>query len=105
MSAREKIEVDLQASLPEGINADASLSAAVIRLDADTLTENENIISYLYLSSDLPGWIESPASYFRGTDKTAHETADLLMLTDGWRRFDWKDILQKKPPAFVYLPG
>ena len=26
------------------------------------------------------------------------------MLTHGWRRFDWKDILQKKSPAFAYLP-
>ena len=103
-AAREKIEVDLQASLPGGTDADASLSAAVIRLDADTITEDENIISYLYLTSDQPGWIESPASYFRGTDKTANETADLLMLTHGWRRFDWKDILQKKSPAFLYLP-
>ena len=33
---REKIEIDLQARLPGGTDADASLSAAVIRLDSAT---------------------------------------------------------------------
>ena len=29
---------------------------------------------------------------------------DNLMLTNGWRRFRWEDVLQEKKPSFAFLP-
>ncbi len=55
-------------------------------VESDSLSDN--IRSYLWLSSDLKGYVENPRYYLRQNDPlTAHHT-DLLMLTHGWRRFD-----------------
>ncbi|MEO1055266.1 MAG: TonB-dependent receptor plug domain-containing protein, partial [Bacteroidota bacterium] len=63
----------------------------------------ENIENYLLFSSDLKGKIESPGSYFVGTEK-AYEALDLLMLTHGWSRFDWASLLKENDFSAQYLP-
>ena len=53
-------------------------------LAADTAV---NILTHLLLTSDLRGSIENPAAYFR-QDRLSEYSLDLLMLTQGWRRYD-----------------
>jgi hypothetical protein len=38
------------------------------------------------------------------SDAKADEATDNLMLTHGWRRFKWEDVLQNKTPVFEFLP-
>ncbi|MFZ9504232.1 MAG: hypothetical protein ACO263_06650 [Cyclobacteriaceae bacterium] len=77
------------------------LSVSVVH--ADSLVDYDDITSYLYLSSDLHGKVESPAFYFSdGPEVSA--VADLLMLTHGWRRFDWKELFVQASPEPRYLP-
>jgi hypothetical protein len=65
----------------------------------------ENIISSLLLTSDIPGYVHNPAFYFSNATQ-AKEALDLVMLTNGWRRFNWKEIINNKPPAAAYTdPG
>lgn len=61
----------------------------------------ENIISSLLLTSDIPGYVHNPAFYFTD-DENAKKAADLVMLTNGWRRFNWTEVIQNKipPPAY-----
>ncbi len=56
-----------------------------------------DIESYLLLTSDLRGYVENPGYYFSGQPSAATH-ADLLMLTHGWRRFDWKKMGQGEFP-------
>ena len=52
-----------------------------------------NILTNLLLTSDLRGFIENPAFYFKNT--TASDYAlDLLMRTQGWRRYDIAELVQ-----------
>lgn len=62
----------------------------------------ENIISSLLLTSDIPGYVHNPAFYFSSATQ-AQEALDLVMLTNGWRRFNWKEIIsnQPSPPAYT----
>ncbi len=60
-----------------------------------------NLISYLQLSSDLKGYIEQPSYYFTSESAEVVKALDNLMLTQGWRRFIWKDILQDAFPAMA----
>ncbi len=53
-------------------------------------SDNSNMITNLLLSSDLKGYIENPAWYFQKNDKEHLTAVDLLMLTQGWRRYNWK---------------
>jgi hypothetical protein len=51
------------------------------------------IINYLLLTSELKGYIEQPNYYFTNiNDKTAADL-DLVMLTHGYRSFEWEKIL------------
>ena len=74
----------------------SNLSLAVYKNDSLSDISNESILSYLWLTSDLSGNIESPNYYFTNKDPKAKEALDNVMLTHGWRRFSWNDILTKK---------
>ena len=63
-------------------------------VESDTI--NDNIVSNLLLSSDLKGNIEHPTSYFTGDSIVDHQNIDLLLLTQGWRRYNTSDILKNK---------
>jgi hypothetical protein len=86
---RRKIKINLQTS-----TASANVSLAVYKRDSLTTFQSNNIFEYFWLSSDLRGFIESPEYYFTN-DPLVKEAADNLMLTHGWRRFNWKDVLSK----------
>lgn len=62
----------------------------------------DNIISSLLLTSDIPGYVHNPAFYFSNHSQ-AKEALDLVMLTNGWRRFNWKQVTGNTlpPPAYT----
>jgi hypothetical protein len=63
---------------------------------------NDNILTYLLLGSELKGNIEQPAFYFTKENPGSETALDYLMLTQGWRRFLWKEILSETWPALHY---
>ncbi|MEJ7828417.1 MAG: hypothetical protein WKF91_09485 [Segetibacter sp.] len=80
-------------------------SVSVAVTDGDFMNQagaEDNIISNLLLSSDLKGYIHQPGYYFKNNDATLAEHLDLLMLTHGWRRFKWDDIINNKVLALKY---
>jgi hypothetical protein len=58
----------------------------------------------LLLTSDLQGYIEKPNYYFNKTDEKKLADLDILMLTQGYRRFSFKDILANKYTLISYAP-
>lgn len=50
-----------------------------------------NIRTNLLLSSDLPGHIKDPSQYFV-EDEEAKKNLDLLLMVNGWSRFDWSEL-------------
>jgi hypothetical protein len=79
-----------------------AFSIAVTNADKVGYDENSeiSIFSNLLLTSDLRGYIEQPNYYFTDTVKEKH--LDNLLLTQGWRRFVWQDVLagRYKTPLF-----
>ena len=64
----------------------------------------DNLQSYLLLSSDLKGYIHRPDYYFEAEDSAHNAALDLLMLTQGWRRYEWKQLAgveKLETPHFV----
>jgi len=86
--------------------AEATLSVSVI--DETKVPFNEDaettILTSLLLSSDLKGYIEKPNYYFKKIDATTAGDLDVLMLTQGYRRFLYTDILNNKMPRISFLP-
>ncbi|MPR34983.1 hypothetical protein [Salmonirosea aquatica] len=94
-TTREKVHLDLTAQVTGA--APVTLSTSVFLLDSLPVSDQPTIDSYLLLTSDLKGTVESPASYFRQTDAKAAEALDLVMLTHGWSRFRWEEM--DTPPS------
>lgn len=63
---------------------------------------NQNAASWLLLSSDLKGYINHAAYYLESDDNEHRQAADLLMLVQGWRRYDFQMMEGKKNFAFDY---
>ncbi len=62
------------------------------------------ILSSLLLTSDLQGYIEKPNYYFNKQDDKKVADLDMLLLTQGYRRFAYKDILANKYNPIAYYP-
>jgi len=90
---------EIQITVPEDIAA--NLSVAVT--DAATVSDSSsNIVSQLLLSGDIKGYIHQPARYFRNNHDTTAQQLDLVMLTNGWRRFKWEEVVAGKMPRLPH---
>lgn len=78
----------------------SNLSASVSELLPDKRTGKSSILTNLLLTSDIKGHVKNPWHYFSGTEE-AMQHADLVMLTHGWRRFVWKDVLANTLPKLT----
>ena len=97
--ARDEVELKIRLTDLDGSPVAGKFSLAVT--DGEQVVKNEkegNILSNLLLSSDIKGTIEQPGSYFQNRDKTSISNLDLLMLTQGWRRFAWSSVMENKAP-------
>ena len=82
------VEIELDASATEGEETELSVAVATNLANPDVA----NIQSYLLLNSDLKGHIEQPNFYFDSKNKKAPLFLDNLLMTQGWRRFDWQAV-------------
>lgn len=62
------------------------------------------ILSNLLLTSDLKGYIEEPNYYFNQPDDQKRAALDVLLLTQGYRRFSYPDVLADKYPQVHFFP-
>ncbi|MGC9341532.1 MAG: TonB-dependent receptor plug domain-containing protein [Bacteroidales bacterium] len=77
-----------------------NFSLAVVK--TTELIDDRNILTELLLSSDLKGNIENPSWYFENYNEIKEKELDILMLTQGWRRFDWANVLVNKKLPVSY---
>jgi len=103
---REKVNIKLNALNRKGSAADGHFSVSVINESnvPDDQNYRANILSYLLLTSDIKGNIEQPGYYFADTSMEARTDLDILMLTQGYRRFTWKQVLDTTKRPLEYLP-
>lgn len=76
-------------------------SLAVAVTDNSTVARDTtiNILTNLLLQSELKGYIENPAYYFNTSDPATIRALDLLMLTQGWTRYDLPEVIKGKYTA------
>jgi hypothetical protein len=103
---REKVDLSFKVnSIKKGV-LPANLSVAVV--DRDMMMPGQtNILSNLLLTSDLKGYVEKPDFYFKNNKPETAAALDLLMLVNGWRRFNWQQVFQdnEKVPNFASEKG
>jgi hypothetical protein len=88
---KSKVTLNISTINQDSIPVKANLSVAVV--DAGLIPPNRgNILSYVYLQSEIRGVIQNPAQYFDEHNPQRKTQIDLLMLTQGWRDFVWKRL-------------
>jgi len=100
-SKRENVQLSLNAKNNDGNAVNGSFSVSVVdesKIVVDENTEN-TILSYLLLSSDVKGYVEKPNYYFANVTKETRAELDALMLTQGYRRFVWKELMDDNSAA------
>ena len=53
--------------------------------------DSNNILTHYYLSTQIKGRIYNPSYYFNKNNINRREALDLLMLTQGWRKYVWNE--------------
>lgn len=86
----------IQIDVPDTIVCNLSVSVTDASVNPPVKGEDD-IFSHLLLTSDIKGYVHEPAYYFSGAD-SALKHLDLVMLTNGWRRFKWEDALAGNMP-------
>ncbi|MDB5159083.1 MAG: hypothetical protein JWR50_3790, partial [Mucilaginibacter sp.] len=94
-NSKEHVLMDLEAKDSKGKPTFGNFSVAVTdesKVPVDESAES-TIFSNLLLTSDLKGYIEKPNYYFtKEDDDEVNKALDNLMLTQGYRRFEWKEL-------------
>jgi hypothetical protein len=72
--------------------------------DLHPSNSTENIYSQLLLSSDIKGYVHNATYYFSSDADSVANHLDLVMMTNGWRRFKWENVLTGKFPDIKFLP-
>jgi len=98
--SREKVTLALQIQNSQNLNETGNLSMSVRDLGVFPQQDNgSNIKTWLLLNSDLRGKIDDPGYFFsEGEAAKKKFLLDLIMMTNGWRRFSWQNMLQNSEP-------
>lgn len=104
-ASRGKVKLDIE-SKDNKKPISGYFSVAVIDETKVPFDENAEttIKSSLLLNSDLKGYIEKPNYYFIKPDTKKDAELDVLMMTQGYRRFSYTDVMAGKFPPLISLP-
>lgn len=101
-TTRDSIDLTLTAMAEDGLPLSGAFSISVT--DDQKVKQNnddENILSYFLLQSEIKGNIEDAGWYFNGPDSLKQLALDHLLLTQAWIGYKWEEILKTVPvPGF-----
>ncbi|WP_461450826.1 carboxypeptidase-like regulatory domain-containing protein [Mucilaginibacter sp.] len=103
---RQRVNITFDAKNSDAKPVVGSFSVAVT--DESKVPQDENsastILTNLLLTSDIKGYVEQPNYYFIHADEQVRNDLDVLMLTQGYHRFDWRRVLNDNIPEAAYQP-
>ncbi|NRF37863.1 TonB-dependent receptor [Pedobacter foliorum] len=103
-TAKGKVEMELEALDSKRNPVIGNFSLSVInetKVPYDEAFEN-TLLSNTLLNSDLKGYIEKPGYYFAKETENANQALDNLMLTQGYRRFVWSNLVKENKNPLTY---
>ena len=103
---REKVKLNVSAQTRDGQPTVGSFSVSVINESKVPVNEvNEStIFSNLLLTSDIKGYVEQPNYYFTNVNDKTRADLDVLMMTQGYRRFEWKKLMIGNLAPLAFQP-
>ncbi len=101
---QEYLALRVEVTDDEGREVEGHFSMSVLAGGFDPPASTSNILSNFLLTSDLQGIIENPQDYF-DPDQGLDKELDLLMMTHGWRRFNWQEVIAGVMPELTHDPS
>ncbi len=97
--------------VPRGINAidlisDTNYTHYTVLISDGSVNDNlssDNILTAMWLTGDLTTKVDSAGQYL-GPDANS-VALDALLMTEKWKRFDWKSIIDGKFPEVKFSPA
>ncbi|HKJ42560.1 MAG TPA: MG2 domain-containing protein, partial [Sunxiuqinia sp.] len=103
-----KVKLTMEVSDEQGnpVSGDFALSVTDALRVPDAFYHSPNILKYLSLYSDLPEYKSDDPTLFKNS-VSGNVKSDLLMLTNGWRRYRWEEVLADSIslPQYFEEPG
>ncbi|UAY54583.1 TonB-dependent receptor plug domain-containing protein [Arachidicoccus terrestris] len=90
---------EIVVNVPDSVPANLSVSVTDATVGADS---SSNLISRMLLTSQIKGRVFHPFYYFSDTTDAIRQQLDLVMLTHGWRRYNWDRLMQHEDPKITY---
>ena len=97
LSKRAKNTIDIVVEDSVLSNLSVSVTDANIQRDNST-----SIFSNLLLQGDIKGYIPNASYYFSSNDVDVPAKLDLVMLTHGWRKYNWEEMVKGQTPTLKY---
>jgi hypothetical protein len=98
VSLNKRARNEISIEMPDSLVTNLSVSVTDAGLGYDS---SHNIFSDLLIAGDLKGTMPDAAS-FLSNSANADEQLNLLLLTHGWRRFNWESVVSGKFPELKY---
>jgi len=100
---RDKASLKISVKDEEGKPVIANLGVSVFDKIYNDPQNPKNILSYYLLTSQLKGKVYDPGYYFDTINQTRTEGFDLLLMTQGWRRYLWSEDNMKASAVIKQL--
>ncbi|MCR6722460.1 MAG: hypothetical protein NVV59_19695 [Chitinophagaceae bacterium] len=90
---------DIEIAIPDSLVSNLSVSITDASIAGDS---TDNIISRLLLTGDLKGNVYKPGYYFSNDSDSTARHLDLVMLTHGWRKIKWEELVKGVMPKIQF---
>ena len=92
-----QVQMQVQTVAPNGAPMPATISMAVRDSKNLGTAYSDNVMTNMLLSSELKGYIHNPDFYFESNDAAHAKALDLLMMVQGWTRYNWRQMARLEP--------
>lgn len=91
------VVLDMKLADAQGNPCNAYFSLAVRDIDSEVDGADASANADLLLSSDIKGFVYHPEYYFESDDSLHRRALDLLLMVQGWRKYDWREMSGVEP--------
>lgn len=99
-----KVSVVTKDDLGNPVNARLAISVVDDQLLSFSNDKSGKLLSKMFLEPELKGTVEDAGFYFNKKEPKAEMALDFLLLTRGWRKFEWKRIQQNIQTKSTFEP-
>ena len=102
----DSVQLNIAVGKDSGKRRFSNMSLSVLPEGTISNHFNNSLLSDILLKSGVRGNIENPRFYFEKEDRDHSIAMDLLLLTQGWRKYDWNEnITTNKKTLYDFDKG